>query len=163
MNQYMSAGIVWGGAADSVLGVVSRETKGSSLPPRQVLHESLVLGLHYMRLRRGYPVRETWAFHVSVGDTDWTWAHFLGPLLGRQAPETEVEILIWGIGGLTTAQDGLYQLIQQHRHLRFNSTIIQRHCTVGPRLQPFLAPWIAFSPPAVTAAMRTLVFLIFTA
>jgi hypothetical protein len=164
LNQYMSTGMVWGGAADRVLLVVSRET-GRSLPPRQVLYESLVLGLRYMRIGRGPPVRELWAFHVNVGDTDLKWARFHGTLLGRQAPGTEVEILIRGIDGLTTAQDGLFRLIQRHRHLKFKFkfTIIQRRCTIGPRFQPFLEPWFAFSPPAVTAAMRTLVFPTFTA
>jgi hypothetical protein len=153
---------VWGGAADRVLVVVSRETTGSLLPPRQVLHESLVLGLRYMQLSRGPAVRELWAFHVSVGETDWKWARFHGTLLGRQAPGTKVEILIRGIDGLTTAQDGLLQLIQQYRHLSLKFTITQRRCTIGLRLQLLLEPWFAFPPPAVDAAMRTLVFPTFT-
>jgi hypothetical protein len=159
----MSAGIVWGDAADRVLVVVSRETTGSSLPPREVLHESLVLGLRYMQLSRGPAVKELWAFRVSVGDTGLEWAHFHGTLLGRQAPGTEVEILIRGIDGLTTAQNGLLRLIQQNRHLSLKFTIIQRRCTIGLRLQLLLEPWFAFSPPAVDAAMRTLVFPTFTA
>jgi hypothetical protein len=83
--------------------------------------------------------------------------------LGRQAPGTKVEILIRGIDGLTTAQDGLLQLIQQYRHLSLKCTIIQRRYTIGLRLQLLLEPWSAFSPPAVDAAMRTLVFPTFKA
>jgi hypothetical protein len=73
-----------------------------------------------------------------------------------------LEILIRGIDGLTTAQDGLLQLIQQYRHLSLKFTITQRRCTIGLRLQLLLEPWFAFPPPAVDAAMRTLVFPTFT-
>jgi hypothetical protein len=69
-----------------------------------------------------------------------------------------LEILIRGIDGLTTAQDGLLQLTQQYRHLSLKFTIIQRRCTIRLRLALLLEPWLAFSLPVVDAAMRTLVF-----
>jgi hypothetical protein len=53
-------------------------------------------------------------------------------------------------------------LIQQYRHLSLKFTITQRRCTIGLRLQLLLEPWFAFPPPAVDAAMRTLVFPTFT-
>ena len=61
-EKYTTADLVWGGSADGVLVVVSRET-GSHLSPRQVLYESLILDLRYLSFRR--PVRELWAFHTK--------------------------------------------------------------------------------------------------
>jgi hypothetical protein len=170
---YMSTGLVWGGNAEGVLLVVSRET-GSHLSARQVLYESLILGLRYLYIKQGPPVRELWAFHIKHhsslrhvparprGATAQKWAHF-HTLLARQAIGTTVEFLIRGIDGLTTAHTGLVELIKQYRHLFLKFTIIQRRCTIGPRLRQFLMHWFAFSPPAVTAWMRTLVFPTFTA
>jgi hypothetical protein len=172
--QYSSTGVYWGGGhRDRALLVVSRET-GKHLVRQQVLHQSLVLGARWRSLQPApQRYRELGAFHAQnhsslrhvpanpKGATALKWA-YIHTFLGRQPIGTEVEILIRGIDGLTTAHHGLLQLLWRYRHLSFKFTVLQRRCTIGVAMRPILSPWYPLCHPAVSAAMRTHVFPTFT-
>jgi hypothetical protein len=117
--------------------VVSRET-GANLAPAQLLAESVVLGLRWALLHQNpNSFREIGAFHVQnqssmrhvpatpSGATAHKWALF-NDFFGRQVIGTEVQILVRGIDGLTTARGGLLGLIAQYPNLNLTFIFTQR-------------------------------------